>query len=167
MALDFPNSPIVGQQYPSPPIAGTPVWVWNGQTWNVVVTGSTPTWQNRNRLINGNFIVDQRNNYGALSPASSLFYTADRWRLDASQVSKLTFQCTAPISSFSPLAGQLNFWPGVTATITPGDYFTINQLIEGQVLAFCLLLEQFLVDQVFQCFALNLIVLVMGGEKLC
>jgi hypothetical protein len=38
MALDFPNSPTVGQLFPSPPVAGTPVWRWDGTEW--VSTGS-------------------------------------------------------------------------------------------------------------------------------
>lgn len=33
MAMDFPNSPVVGQHYPSPPVAGTPTYVWNGNEW--------------------------------------------------------------------------------------------------------------------------------------
>lgn len=32
-ALDFPASPAVGQQYPSPAISGTPVYQWDGSKW--------------------------------------------------------------------------------------------------------------------------------------
>lgn len=35
-ALDFPTSPTVGQTYPSPPVAGVPVYTWNGVTWNTI-----------------------------------------------------------------------------------------------------------------------------------
>ena len=33
MALDFPNSPTGGQFFPSPPVAGDPVWQWDGAKW--------------------------------------------------------------------------------------------------------------------------------------
>lgn len=36
MAFNFPNSPSVNQQYPSPAIAGSPVWQWNGSAWITV-----------------------------------------------------------------------------------------------------------------------------------
>lgn len=38
-ALDFPNTPIVGQTYPSPPVAGQPVYTWNGTAWVANVAG--------------------------------------------------------------------------------------------------------------------------------
>jgi hypothetical protein len=41
MALDFPNSPSVGQLYPSPAVAGVPVYKWNGTTWDAQVTTGT------------------------------------------------------------------------------------------------------------------------------
>jgi hypothetical protein len=33
MGLDFPNSPTVGQTFPSPPQSGVPLWVWDGSEW--------------------------------------------------------------------------------------------------------------------------------------
>jgi hypothetical protein len=33
MALDFPASPTVGQKYPQPPVAGVPVYTWDGEKW--------------------------------------------------------------------------------------------------------------------------------------
>jgi hypothetical protein len=38
-ALDFPNSPTVGQTYPSPPVAGVPTYTWNGTSWNTTSGG--------------------------------------------------------------------------------------------------------------------------------
>lgn len=35
MALDFPNSPTVGQQY----TAATRTWTWNGTSWGIVASG--------------------------------------------------------------------------------------------------------------------------------
>lgn len=39
MSLSFPSSPTTGQLYPSPPIAGTPVWKWDGSEW-VIYSGT-------------------------------------------------------------------------------------------------------------------------------
>jgi hypothetical protein len=33
MGINFPNSPTVGQTYPSPPVPGEPVYTWDGDTW--------------------------------------------------------------------------------------------------------------------------------------
>lgn len=33
MGLNFPNAPTVGQQWPSPPVAGVPVYQWDGEKW--------------------------------------------------------------------------------------------------------------------------------------
>ena len=35
MALAFPNSPLVGDQYTS----GGVTWQWNGTTWDIVISG--------------------------------------------------------------------------------------------------------------------------------
>jgi hypothetical protein len=36
MPMDFPNSPTVGQIWPSPPTAGYPVYRWDGTVWNTI-----------------------------------------------------------------------------------------------------------------------------------
>lgn len=36
MGFNFPNAPTVGQLYPTPAIAGAPVWKWNGSVWIAV-----------------------------------------------------------------------------------------------------------------------------------
>lgn len=35
-ALDFPTTPTVGQKYPSPAVAGAPVYTWDGEKWTTV-----------------------------------------------------------------------------------------------------------------------------------
>jgi hypothetical protein len=42
-ALDFPASPTVGQKYPSPAVAGVPVYSWDGEKWTTLggAIGST------------------------------------------------------------------------------------------------------------------------------
>jgi hypothetical protein len=39
-ALDFPNSPSVGQIFPSPAIAGTPQYKWDGTVWAMVTASN-------------------------------------------------------------------------------------------------------------------------------
>lgn len=50
--------------------------------------------QNRNRLINGNFLFDQYNNYVAITPAAN-GNICDRWTLGLTQPSKLTVNSVA------------------------------------------------------------------------
>jgi hypothetical protein len=41
MAFDFPSSPVTGDKYPAPPIAGQPVYAWDGEKWTTL-GGSVP-----------------------------------------------------------------------------------------------------------------------------
>ena len=43
MALDFPTSPTNGQKYPQPPVAGQPVYTWDGEKWKAAGSGVIPT----------------------------------------------------------------------------------------------------------------------------
>ena len=43
MGLDFPNTPAVGQFFPQPPVANTPVWQWNGVEWTWTGWGAGPS----------------------------------------------------------------------------------------------------------------------------
>ena len=43
MGLDFPNTPTVGQFFPQPPVANTPVWQWNGVEWTWTGWGAGPS----------------------------------------------------------------------------------------------------------------------------
>ena len=47
MAINFPDTPTLGQTYPSPPVAGQPQYIWDGEKWTTVgvVAGSkTPVY---------------------------------------------------------------------------------------------------------------------------
>lgn len=41
--LDFPNTPAVGATFPDPPVAGLPVWRWDGDRWVTVGRADAPT----------------------------------------------------------------------------------------------------------------------------
>jgi hypothetical protein len=95
----------------------------------------TPYTGFKNRIINGAMVIDQRNAGASVTiPAATTTYTIDRWAGFASQASKITIQQNA--GSVTPPAGFKNYL-GVTVgasanvTVGAGDYFFIQQAIEG------------------------------------
>jgi len=84
----------------------------------------------KNRIINGAMVIDQRNAGASVTPNAS--YTLDRWKADNSQTSKFTVQQNA--GSVTTPTGFSNYL-GVTSssayTVLTGDYFFIQQSIEG------------------------------------
>ena len=91
----------------------------------------------KNRIINGAMVIDQRNNGASVTPASGA-YTLDRWVYNASQASKVTIQQNA--GSVTPPAGFKNYLGltvGTSANVTigAGDYFDLEQRIEGYNIA--------------------------------
>jgi hypothetical protein len=96
------------------------------------INGMTPTAQSlqgfRNRIINGDMRIDQRNAGASVSLTDGLYYI-DRWKASISQTSKLTGQR----SSIAP-AGFVNSLSATVSTaFTPGtnDYAGLVQSIEG------------------------------------
>jgi hypothetical protein len=99
----------------------------------------TPTAQSlqgfRNRIINGDMRIDQRNAGASVTPASGAYtYTLDRWAGFATQASKFTVQRNA--GSVTPPAGFTNYLGvvvGASANVTVGssDLFILQQSIEG------------------------------------
>jgi hypothetical protein len=91
----------------------------------------TPVNSFKNRIINGNMSVDQRNAGASVTPADGA-YTLDRWVYLADQASKCTIQQNA--GSVTPPAGFSNYL-GVTSTaattITTSQQFSIIQRVEG------------------------------------
>jgi hypothetical protein len=106
----------------------------NGVTYNDgTQQSSAPV--GRNRIINGDMRIDQRNAGASVTPAN-VAYTLDRWGTFISPLGKYTVQQNA--GSVTPPVGFTNYL-GVTSTsaysITSGDYFAINQSIEGYNIA--------------------------------
>jgi len=84
----------------------------------------------RNRIINGDMRIDQRNAGASVTPANS--FTLDRWIVENSQASKLTVQQNA--GSVTPPIGfsqYLGVTSTATTTVSAGDYFMLEQRIEG------------------------------------
>lgn len=84
----------------------------------------------KNRIINGDMVIDQRNAGASVTPNNS--YTLDRWLVGNSQTSKLTVQQNA--GSVTPPAGFTNYL-GITSSsaysVLTGDYFSLQTRIEG------------------------------------
>jgi hypothetical protein len=85
----------------------------------------------KNRIINGDMRIDQRNAGASVTPANGTF-SVDRWAAEISQASKFSFQQNA--GSVTPPAGFTNYL-GVTSlsayTVGAGEVFNLYQRIEG------------------------------------
>jgi hypothetical protein len=102
--------------------------MYNG---SITANAVTPSVNMKNRIINGNMSIDQRNAGASVTPTADA-YTLDRWQAVLSQSSKYSVQQNA--GSVTPPNGFTNYL-GVTSTSTysvgAGDYFTLQQNIEG------------------------------------
>jgi hypothetical protein len=85
----------------------------------------------RNRIINGDMRIDQRNAGASVTPTSNS-YTLDRWTYAATQASKFSLQQNA--GSVTPPVGFVNYL-GLTSlsaySILTSDLFGFQQRIEG------------------------------------
>jgi hypothetical protein len=85
----------------------------------------------KNRIINGDMRIDQRNAGASVTPVSGQYLT-DRWVALLSQVSKFTAQQNA--GSVTPPTGFINY-QGITSSsaysVLTADVFYISQYVEG------------------------------------
>jgi hypothetical protein len=91
----------------------------------------------KNRLINGGMVFDQRNAGAAITPTTAaVSFGVDRWLNGLSVSSKFSVQQNA--GSVTPPTGFQNYL-GVTSlsaySVLAGDYFSVQQRIEGFNLA--------------------------------
>jgi len=87
----------------------------------------------RNRIINGDMTIDQRNSGASINNTSGAgLYSVDRWNPYGNQASKYSIQQNA--GAVTPPAG-FNYYLGITSlsayTVGAGEEFSINQAIEG------------------------------------
>ena len=105
----------------------------NGVTFpdNSLQAAAASPYVNKNRLINGDMRISQRNGTSSVTPVDGQ-YTLDRWLTIVTQTSKLSIQQNA--GSVTPPTGFTNYL-GVTSlsaySITASDFFTVRQYIEG------------------------------------
>ena len=83
----------------------------------------------RNRIINGNMLIDQRNDGAEITPNSGQFLT-DRWVYYSSQASKMIAQQVTDLNPI-PFRNSLRMITASAVTIGASDFFTVIQNIEG------------------------------------
>jgi hypothetical protein len=102
------------------------------------IIGASSSATMKNRIINGAMVIDQRNAGASVATTTTgnQIYTIDRWAYQCSAASKFTIQQNA--GSVTPPAGFSNYL-GCTSTsaysVASGDYFSIQQRIEGYTTA--------------------------------
>ena len=86
----------------------------------------------RNRIINGQMVLDQRNAGASVTPTTNGQYTLDRWSALLSVTSKFSIQQNA--GAVTPPSGFTNYL-GATSlssyTVGAGESFGVRQMIEG------------------------------------
>ena len=96
-------------------------------TANLSSLNGGPIAGSRNRIINGDMRIDQRNAGASVTPNNS--YTFDRWQGQNSQTSKYTVQQTTTSASFFTKA--LLATSSSAYSVVSGDYFFLNQPVEA------------------------------------
>jgi hypothetical protein len=110
-----------------PAVAGTNTVNFGANTGVAILDANTPAF--RNRLINSDMRIDQRN-AGATSTAQT--YTVDRWNYDATQSTKFTWgQNYGGVSLPAGFINYLGFKTTTAYTVISTDTFYLRQLIEG------------------------------------
>ena len=102
--------------------------MYNG---TITANAVTPSVNMKNRIINGNMTIDQRNAGASVTPASGDVLT-DRWKVVLSQASKLSAQQNQ--NSVTPPVGFTNYL-GFTSlsaySVGAAETFNVQQIIEG------------------------------------
>lgn len=98
------------------------------------INGVTPNANNlvgKNRIINGNMMIDQRNAGASITPTAGV-YALDRWVASINVASKFSLQQNA--GSVTPPEGFSKYL-GITSlsayTLASGEFCTLTQYIEG------------------------------------
>ena len=84
----------------------------------------------KNRIINSNMAIDQRNAGASVTPTNNTYSTVDRWKFFVSQSSKVTAQ---QLSASAPVGfgNYLGITSSSAYSILTTDTFFLTQLIEG------------------------------------
>lgn len=84
----------------------------------------------RNKIINGNMVIDQRNEGAVVTAGSS--YTLDRWNVDLVwSGSTVTVQRSSSAPGGSGFANSMFVTVSTGAAVSSANYFSIQQFIEG------------------------------------
>jgi len=100
---------------------------------NSLQTAAASPFVLKNRIINGDMRIDQRNAGASVTPSSTgTTYTLDRWKIEVSSGSKISVQQNA--GSVTPPTGFTKYL-GITSlaatSLGATDYYILSQNIEG------------------------------------
>jgi hypothetical protein len=98
----------------------------------VTINGATPTTYNtmgKNRIINGDMRIDQRNAGASVTPAAPNQYTLDRWKADISVSSKYSAQQSSTVPT--GFVNSLLITSLSAYTVGSAERFCMTQNIEG------------------------------------
>jgi len=85
---------------------------------------------NRNRIINGDMRIDQRNGGAAVTPTADGTYTLDRWKTSLTQSSKFSVQQQTSVAP-DGFTYALKVTSLSAYSVGAGDTFSIYQVLEG------------------------------------
>jgi len=83
----------------------------------------------RNKIINGDMRLDQRNSGASVTPTGDTTYTVDRWPARLSQASKYSVQQVSDAPA--GFVNSLKITSLSSYSVTSTDYFCVDQYIEG------------------------------------
>lgn len=89
----------------------------------------------RNRIINGDMRIDQRNEGASVTQTTGNLYPVDRWRIYGSVASKFTAQRNYGITPPVGFSHHLGINSLSSYSVGVGEVFTITQAIEGYSVA--------------------------------
>lgn len=85
----------------------------------------------RNRIINGNMRIDQRNEGASVTQTTGNLYPVDRWRIYGGVTSKFSAQRNYGVSSPTGFSHHLGILSLSSYSVGAGEAFTITHAIEG------------------------------------
>jgi hypothetical protein len=84
----------------------------------------------RNRIINGDMRIDQRNAGASVTPTTDASYTLDRWNARLSAASKFSVQQTTA-SNPSDFPKAMGVTSLAATSLAASDFYAVSQVIEG------------------------------------
>jgi hypothetical protein len=115
-------------------VSSTGLSLATGKTLSVGGATGSP-FSMKNRIINGDMVIDQRNNGASFTPTNGS-YGLDRWTFAVTQASKFTVQqVSANANTSQGFQQSLRVTSSSAYSITSGDIFYVRQPIEGYNIA--------------------------------
>jgi hypothetical protein len=87
----------------------------------------------KNRIINGDMVIDQRNAGASVTPTSDDTYTLDRWHCSLSNPSKYSVQQVS--SSVAGFVNAARITSLSSYSVAANNYFAFDQIVEGYNIA--------------------------------